>query len=89
VLTGGASALDGTVELAEEIFETPVRAGIPSHIGGLQDVVRSPMYATGVGLVLHGFSQGRGSAGPFRIRDDSIFRRVRQRMRDWFYADVE
>ena len=89
VLTGGCSALEGIAELAEEIFEAPVRRGAPTHVGGLQDVVRSPMYATGVGLVLHGFSQGRGSAGPFRIRDDSIFRRVRQRMRDWFYADVE
>ena len=90
VLTGGCAALDGLRDLAEEIFETPVRIGAPSHVGGLQDVVRSPMYATGVGLVLFGFSQ-HGSRGTsrFRIRDDSIFRRVRQRMRDWFYGEIE
>ncbi|MDH3686882.1 MAG: cell division protein FtsA [Myxococcales bacterium] len=90
VLTGGCAALDGLRDLAEEIFETPVRIGAPTHVGGLQDVVRSPMYATGVGLVLFGFSQrdGRGTSR-FRIRDDSIFRRVRQRMRDWFYGEIE
>ncbi len=90
VLTGGCSALNGIAELAEEIFESPVRSGTPTRVGGLQDVVRSPMYATGVGLVLYGFSQSssRGTSR-FRIRDDSIFRRVRQRMRDWFYGEFE
>ncbi len=88
VLTGGCSALQGIADLAEEIFESPVRSGIPTRVGGLQDVVRSPMYATGVGLVLHGFSQSHGRATRgFRIRDDSIFRRVKQRMRDWFYGE--
>ena len=90
VLTGGASALDGLPELAEEIFEGPVRRGLPSEIGGLQDVVRSPMYATGVGLVLFGLSQRRQQPGrSFRIRDGSIFGRVKQRMRDWFYNEFE
>ena len=90
VLTGGASALNGMAELAEEVFEGPVRCGLPSHIGGLQDVVRSPMYATGVGLVLFGFSQARFQRGSrFRIRDESIFGRVKQRMRDWFYAEFD
>jgi cell division protein FtsA len=84
VLTGGASALDGLPELAEEIFEAPVRLGLPTNIGGLQDIVRSPMYATGVGLVLFGLSQLPDNANRFRIRDDSIFGRVKQRMRDWF-----
>jgi cell division protein FtsA len=90
VLTGGASALDGVAELAEEIFESPVRNGAPMHIGGLQDVVRSPMYATGVGLVLYGLSKHRGDRGTrFRIRDESIFGRVKQRMRDWFYGEFD
>ncbi|MEM7409276.1 MAG: cell division protein FtsA [Myxococcota bacterium] len=84
VLTGGCSALEGVPDLAEEIFETPVRHGIPSRVGGLQDVVRGPMYATGVGLVLFGASQDR-EITRFRIRDESIFGRVKQRMRDWFF----
>ena len=84
VLTGGASALTGLLDLAEEIFESPVRAGMPSRIGGLQDVVRGPMYAPGVGLALYGTGQDRPDTR-FRIRDESIFGRVKQRMRDWFY----
>jgi cell division protein FtsA len=75
------------VELAEEIFEAPVRCGHPSQIGGLQDVVRSPMYATGVGLVIFGCKQRGGASSRFRIRDESIFGRVKQRMRDWFYGE--
>jgi len=90
VLTGGCSALEGLLDLAEEIFEAPVRPGIPSDIGGLQDVVRSPMFTTGVGLALFGASQGRARRHTrFRIRDESIFSRVKQRMRDWFYGDFD
>jgi cell division protein FtsA len=90
VLTGGCAALAGIGELAEEIFEAPVRIGQPWRVGGLQDVVRSPMYATGVGLVLYGQAQAQGrGVSRFRIRDESIFRRVRQRMRDWFYGEFE
>ncbi len=88
VLSGGCSALTGIAELAEEIFEAPVRLGTPQNIGGLQDVVRDPMYATGVGLVLYGANQDRGPSR-FRIRDESIFRRVRQRMREWFYGEFD
>jgi cell division protein FtsA len=84
VMTGGCSALDGLLDLAEEIFETPVRLGLPSHVGGLQDVVRGPMYATGVGLASYGANQDIENTR-FRIRDGSIFGRVKQRMRDWFY----
>ena len=48
------------------------------------------MYATGVGLVLFGAVQTRGASHTrFRIRDESIFGRVKQRMRDWFYEDFE
>ncbi|MBW2241448.1 MAG: cell division protein FtsA [Deltaproteobacteria bacterium] len=89
VLTGGASALTGAPDLAEEIFESPVRQGQPTHVGGLQDVVRSPMYATGVGLVLFGHGCTGRHQSRFRIRDESIFRRVKQRMRDWFYGEFE
>jgi len=90
VLTGGASSLEGIGELAEEVFEVPVRQGIPSHVGGLQDVVRGPMYATGVGLALLGAGQEQDRAqSRFRIRDESIFGKVRQRMRDWFFTEDE
>ncbi len=90
VLTGGASSLEGIGDLAEEIFEAPVRQGIPTHVGGLQDVVRGPMYSTGVGLALIGAADQDGPRqSRFRIRDESIFGKVRQRMRQWFFTDGE
>jgi cell division protein FtsA len=54
VLTGGTSKMEGVIELAEEIFHMPVRLGVPQHVTGLVDVVRNPIYATGVGLLLYG-----------------------------------
>jgi cell division protein FtsA len=54
VLTGGGAVLHGMTDLAERVFRTPVRLGVPLHLTGLVDVVASPMYSTAVGLVLHG-----------------------------------
>jgi len=53
VLTGGTSLLPGVAELAEQVFEMPVRLGVPRALGGLSANVSDPRYATGVGLVLH------------------------------------
>jgi cell division protein FtsA len=58
VVTGGTSAMDGVAELAAQVFDLPVRRGVPEGIGGLGDVVRSPVYATAVGLALHGMRAG-------------------------------
>ncbi len=80
VLTGGSSLIPGIAELGEQVFEAPVRVGKPAGVGGLTDVVNSPMYATGVGLVIYGSkNQGRRS---FRARDRNIFGRVWERMRE-------
>ena len=54
VLTGGASKMEGLVELAEEMLHMPVRVGIPQHVSGLGEVVGNPVHATGVGLLLWG-----------------------------------
>jgi cell division protein FtsA len=53
VLTGGSARMEGAIELAEEIFHVPVRLGLPGQVKGLSDVVRSPIYSTGVGLLLY------------------------------------
>lgn len=82
VVTGGTAILEGLPELAEEIFDLPVRRGSPTGIGGLVDVVNSPIYATGVGLVLYGSKNQ--TANKFRLRDNHIFGKVRYRMREWF-----
>ncbi len=54
VITGGTTQLDGMPELAEQILGLPVRRGAPIGVGGLLDVVKSPAYSTGVGLVKYG-----------------------------------
>jgi cell division protein FtsA len=82
ILTGGAALLEGVTEIAESVFELPVRIGNPSGISGLVDVVNNPMYATGVGLVLYGARNQ--DKKKFRIRDANIFNRIMKRMRSWF-----
>ena len=85
VLTGGSSKIEGLVELAEEVFHMPVRLGIPQSVVGLVDVVRNPIYATGVGLLLFGH-QNRAQ----RVFDASIGRGVRgvwERMKSWFQGN--
>ncbi len=57
VLTGGTSRMEGVIELAESIFHMPVRLGVPINVHGLQDIVRNPIYATGVGLLMYGIKQ--------------------------------
>ena len=81
VVTGGAMLLPGAVEMAERSFGLPVRLGAPSHVLGLLDVIDSPIYAVGVGLVLHGMK--RQERGAFRVRDDKILSKVKHRMSDW------
>ncbi|HKE19521.1 MAG TPA: cell division protein FtsA [Kofleriaceae bacterium] len=81
VMTGGSTLLPGMPELVESVLGLPARRGAPRGIGGLVDVVRSPEYSTGVGLVLYG---ARGTemiqreAAP--VREAGMFRRVRS----WF-----
>jgi len=53
VLTGGSSMLEGIRELAEQVFNLPVRIGFPRSVEGLVEVVSHPMHATGVGLMLY------------------------------------
>jgi cell division protein FtsA len=60
VVTGGSTILQGLPELAEEVLGMPVRRGLPQGFGGLTEIVRSPIYATGVGLLLYGARQQEG-----------------------------
>ena len=66
VLTGGSSKMEGVIELAEEIFHMPVRLGMPQNITGLVDVVRNPIYSTGVGLLLSGLKQRQDNFASWR-----------------------
>lgn len=57
VLTGGGSLLEGVVQLAEKIFDMPVRAGKTQGLEGLEGSASSPIYSTGIGLILYGLEQ--------------------------------
>lgn len=82
VITGGSSLLEGSAELAEFILELPVRRGAPQGVGGLTDVVSSPIYSTAVGLLLYGMKNQ--SEIRFKIRDDeNIYAKVVTRMKAW------
>ena len=82
VLTGGSTLLPGMVEVAEEVIGLPVRLGVPQHIGGLVDVVKSPIYSTGVGLLQYG-AQQMNDRQHFRARDENIYTKVKKRMSAW------
>nr|WP_320048494.1 cell division protein FtsA [uncultured Desulfuromonas sp.] len=82
VITGGTSILPGMPELAEQIFNLPVRRGVPQGIGGLIDVVNSPIYATGVGLVIYGSKNQE--INNFSIGQEKVFDKVMRRMKEWF-----
>ncbi|MDY6943056.1 MAG: cell division protein FtsA [Pseudomonadota bacterium] len=83
VLTGGSSKMEGAVELAEEVFHMPVRLGVPEHVTGLADVVRNPIHATGVGLLLFGSQTGANRAEPMELGIRSIW----ARMKSWFQGN--
>ncbi len=86
VLTGGSSKMEGLIELAEEVFHMPVRLGVPQYVTGLVDVVRNPIYATGVGLLLFGHQNV-----PSRSQRSAVsgggFKAVWERMKSWFQGN--
>jgi cell division protein FtsA len=82
VLTGGSARMEGAIELAEEIFHVPVRLGLPGQVKGLGDVVRSPIYATGVGLLLYA-RENSAPASRAALLGGNVAGVV-DRMKNWF-----
>ncbi len=82
VLTGGSSKVKGLCELAEEIFHMPVRVGFPQQVSGLTDVVRNPIFSTGVGLLMYGRDH-QGKAIGLNEESMGIF----ARMKNWFQGN--
>jgi cell division protein FtsA len=82
VITGGSSSLLGMVELGEEIFHMPVRLGLPLYRGGLAEVVRTPRFSTGVGLIIAGIEQLRHHQKA-RLQGNS-FKLILERIGNWF-----
>jgi cell division protein FtsA len=81
VLTGGTSLMPGMVELAEQVFLRPARIGTPEYRGHLHEVLRSPRFATSIGLLMEGqaqFMRGR------RVSQSGALQAVVSRMKEWF-----
>lgn len=86
VITGGASLVDGITELAESVFQMPVRVGLPQYVAGLRDVLQSPVYATSVGLLLYGYQQQYQGQQPLDfIPNDS--KGMWSKMKSWFQGN--
>ncbi len=85
VLTGGASKMEGVVELAEEMFQMPVRIGLPQHVSGLSEVVSNEIHATGVGLLIFGSQAGGGTVVSTSTAEggDSLGSRLKR----WFWGE--
>lgn len=81
VLTGGSATLAGICELGEEVFNAPVRTGVPVYQGGLADVVCHPRYANAMGLVQEGAAQRRRG---LQARESRNVRQAFARMKSWF-----
>lgn len=85
VITGGSSLLAGIAELGEDIFLKPVRIGMPDYSGGLAEVVRTPRYATALGLLEEARTQrlrGRKVA-----EQTGSFKETLRRMKEWFLGN--
>ncbi len=81
VLTGGCAKLSGIAKLAEQVFNFPVRVGVPTEVAGLGELVNTPEFATCVGLVLHGAKahpSTRNSQGRFAVT------RLVRKVGNWF-----
>jgi len=85
VLTGGASKVDGLLELASEIFQMPVRLGSPQNISGMIEVLNNPMYSTGVGLLLVGYKSQREGRAEINVKVG--MRSLWKRMKNWFQGN--
>ena len=83
VLTGGGAMLEGACELAEQVFDLPVKIGIPGGIAGLSEEVATPIYATAVGLLRYAVQEGLGRGRRFLSTGGGLFDSILARMRRW------
>jgi len=85
VLTGGSSKMEGAVELAEEVFHMPVRLGMPQFVRGLGEVVRNPIHATGVGILI--YARDKAERGVETVVRGGL-QEIWSRMKTWFQGSV-
>jgi cell division protein FtsA len=83
IVTGGGALVQGTDRLAAEVLGFPVQVRGPRGVAGLNTLVESPIYATGIGLLLYGLKSGEG-AEDFRGDESKIFEKILKRMKRWW-----
>ncbi len=84
VLTGGASLLPGTVEMAENIFNMPVKLGIPRGFTGMVAEAQRPQYATGVGLIMYATQNKDDFEEGFSDNETGVFDNIVSRFKGFF-----
>jgi len=84
VLTGGASLLPGTVEMAENIFNMPVKLGIPHGFTGMVAEAQRPQYATGVGLIMYAMQNKDDFEEGFSDNETGVFDNIVSRFKGFF-----
>jgi cell division protein FtsA len=82
VITGGSAKMPGVIELAAEIFQKPVRLGVPQDISGLTEVVHNPIYSTAVGLLKYGYRTREQHQT--ETNGMSSFKGIVARIKQWF-----
>ncbi len=84
VITGGTSIMPGMIEVCEQKLSLPTRLGAPSDLGGLIDIVRSPVYSTAVGLILYAFRYHKEKAVEEPPAEkEPLLGQIKHRMQDW------
>jgi len=84
VLTGGGCLLSGMTEVAEQVFDMPVRLGQPEHVGGLADPTDGPHFATAIGLARHSARHQKPARRPPLSLHAGALSRVSHRVKSWF-----
>ena len=85
VLTGGSAKMPGALELGEDIFQLPVRLGLPRNVSGMQDVINNPIFSTGIGLLLYGYQMQ--SQSERRFAPGQGIRGIVGRIKNWFQGN--
>jgi cell division protein FtsA len=85
VLTGGAAKIKGALDLAEQVFQMPVRLGTPQNVSGMTEVLNNAVYATSVGLLLSGHQAEKEEQPELRLKTG--LRSLWLRMKNWFQGN--
>lgn len=92
VMTGGSAKIEGAVQLAESIFHLPVRIGMPKSLklGGMEELLHNPIYATGIGLLFYGMQRtltsGQTNSNRTSRREDDGTSII-GKMKGWFASN--